>query len=299
MRSVLIAALITAGAAWPLSASADPANYYEWIAVAPLVVTGDRAGEDGKFVEVLVRDVLRGETEPGATIRVNLRRANRDRDRLLHRHATKLQEDESYVLLLRPTEERKSKAFGAYDIVRGVDGVRALPAEGADAVLQALRMFVEIQQGGNDDSWVRLREMLEETSPILLRTSLELHLKFRRGDIDSLPTVRPLLEHPQHEVREAAARLIEQILSKYGPDAISEQERLQNELASRARRDPVASVRIAAIGALDRLDGDSVQTILDEIADDDPDQTVRYTAEALSYERRIRPAKAAAGGAPD
>jgi hypothetical protein len=45
-------------------------------------------------------------------------------------------------------------------------------------------------------------------------------------------------------------------------------------------------VRVAATGALSRLPGSEVQALLEEIAREDPEQTVRYAAERLLYERR-------------
>lgn len=283
------AVLLLFGAFWGFPALGEPLDYYEWIAVAPTVVAGESLGDDGKYVSFRVQHVLRGTAEPGGTIRVFLRRVNRERDRELHPRAVRLDVGESYVLLLRELPHEKQSAPASYELVRGVGGARALPAEGADAVLSALKTFVDVQETGGEDVWRHLRSMLEETEPILIGTALQLHRKFRRGDLEMLVAVRPLLDHPQSELREQAARLIEQILERFGGSAVPEPDRLQSEIASHARRDSSPAVRIAATHALGRLAGESVLTILDGIAEDDPDQRVRYAAETLAYERRHGP----------
>ena len=47
-------------------------------------------------------------------------------------------------------------------------------------------------------------------------------------------------------------------------------------------------MRVAATEALGGFDGDIVVEILGEIAERDPDQHVRYTAEKIVYERMRR-----------
>lgn len=285
--SAFLALTLSLAVATPLAALDK--NFYEWIAVAPVVVTAESQGQDGKLSLVRVERVLRGEIPQGETLPIRVRIANRNRDRLLHPRAAKLERGHSYILLLRPSPPRRKQIESTtFDLVRGVEGIRPLPAEGATPVVEALATFVDIQRSGSEESWVRLRAMLSETQPILLDTALELHLKFRRGDFEMLADVRPLLDHPQAQIRELAAGLIGQILDRNRFEPPPDRERLQSELVARARRDPVIEVRIAATRTLDHLDGESVLTILDEIADDDPDQGVRYTAEALAYERRSR-----------
>jgi hypothetical protein len=266
----------------PLSASEE--NYFEWLAVAPVVVTGEITDAKDKSAGVRVAEVIRGELTPGAQIQVALRRANRERDRELHPRALEFAPGESWILLLEP----ESAGAERYDLVRGVSGARPLPAEGAAALVKALRAFVEIRRAGEDEAWTRMRAMLTATEALLVDTALQMHLKFRRGDLELIADLRPLLDHPEPAIRERTLRLIEQILSRHGEPPAPERERLQSEIVARARRDQRVEVRIAATEALDRLAGDSVLAVLDEIADDDPDQRVRYAAEARAYERRRR-----------
>ena len=53
-----------------------------------------------------------------------------------------------------------------------------------------------------------------------------------------------------------------------------------------ARRDVTPEVRVAATAALGKLPGPDVRTLLEEIAREDPEQSVRYAAEKRLYERR-------------
>ncbi len=286
MRVVPTLAVVLAAAS-PVPVAGAPQNLYDWIAPAPIVLTGERVGSADRQVTVRVRDVLRGEVAPGTTIRVALRQANRSRDRDLHPAGIQLRPGVSYTLLLEPGGAGKRGTEPAYELVRGVQGVRALPAEGAEALVGALATLVAIQAQSDDRrSWEEIHALLERGEPLLIETALDLHVKFRRGDAGLIDTLRPLLEHPAAAIRERAAGLLGQILGRPRDEPGAEVAALRDELAARARRDPATPVRLAAVRALDALGGEGVLTLLDRIADDDPDQDVRLLAEALALERR-------------
>ena len=63
IRAVAIAGLLLSIAVQPVLAS--PQNIYEWAAVAPIVVTGSSLGQDGRYVDVRLDRVFRGDLEPG------------------------------------------------------------------------------------------------------------------------------------------------------------------------------------------------------------------------------------------
>jgi hypothetical protein len=284
----------------PWSARAERAsNLYEWAAVAPIVAAARSLGEDGRYLELEVEEVLRGvEDLVGQRVRLNLRDANRDRNRELHRFSLKLDAGESFLFLLVPREVKKAGAPPTFDLVRGVEGVRELPAEGREAVLGAVRRFVAIQDLDDDRLvWHELAGMLEETHPILVQTALDQFLKFRRGELEQVGSLLPLLDHPSHQLRERTARLIRQILVQHRGEEIPDRQVLRNELVARARRDGNVGVRMAATEALDGFDDDVVIDILGEIAERDPDQNVRYTAEKIVYERIRR--RGSRGGAEE
>jgi len=265
-------------------------NLYEWAAVAPVIVVGTSLGDNGRYHEITVEQTLRGRQDwVGQRFRVNLRDANRDRDRDEQRYSVKLTRGESYLLLLEPREVKKVRALPTYDLARGVEGVRELPAEGRTALLGAVERFVEVQDLDDDRVvWHRLGLMLEETHPILVQTALDQFLKFRRGELEHMESLRPLLDHPSHQLRERTARLIGQIVVREPDGEIPDARLLRNELVARARRDGNVSVRMAATEALGGFEDDSVLEILEEIAERDPDQNVRYAAEKIAYERMQR-----------
>jgi hypothetical protein len=261
-------------------------NVYEWLAVAPVVVEGTNLGTYGKYAEFRIDGVLRGEGLAGDVIRVNVRRANRDRNRQVIKGALRFDEQLAYLLLLRPVPTRKANAPPTFEFVRGARGAREVPPEGRDAFLDAVRRFIGIQDRNNDVlTWRELSAMLDETNPFLIQTALDQLLKFRRGDAGLLGSLRPLLDHPSQLIREDSALLIGQILEHHGNDPLPDRAALQSELVARARRDSAVPVRIAATLGLGRFGEGAVDEILEEIARDDPDQTVRYTAERLLHER--------------
>ena len=262
-------------------------NLYDWMGVAPVIVAGENLGTYGKYAEFKVQDIYRGEAAD--RIKVNVRRANRDRDKVLHKKALHFEERESYVLLLVPAETRNPNEHSTFDLVRGVRGAREVPAEGSGPLLDAIERFAALQDQRDDRvTWRQLAEMVEETNPILVETALDQFLKFQRGEPRLLGSLQPLLDHPAPELRERTARLIGQVLKRSGEAPIPNVGPLQNELVARARRDDSIPVRVAAVQALDHLDSDSVQAILEQIARDDPDQTVRYAAERLLHDRQAR-----------
>ena len=265
-------------------------NLYEWAAVAPVIVVGTSLGDNGRYHEITVEKTLRGQDDwVGQRFRVNLRDANRDRDRGRHRYSLKLTQGESYLMLLEPRAVKKSRSLPTFDLARGVEGVRELPAEGREALLGAVEQFIRVQDLDDDRLvWHRLGLMLEETHPILVQTALDQFLKFRRGEVQHLESLRPLLDHPSHQLRERTARLIGQIVAHEPDDEIPDARVLRNELVARALRDGNLSVRLAATEALAGFEDDSVVKILEEIAERDPDQNVRYTAEKMVYERMQR-----------
>jgi hypothetical protein len=263
----------------------SPHDYYEWTAVAPVVVAANLVQDEGKHTRFRFEHVFRGSATPGSTAYVRVRQANRDRDREEVPRAVHLEAGRSYLLLLEPAAAHDG--LPSFTLARGLGGVRELPAEGAPAVIEALDVLVEIQDHKDEAfTWTRFSEMLEGTNPVLLDTALQQFLKFRRGEVGQLPEVRVLLEHPAPATREKAAQLIGQVLAAEDPIPPEERTALRDELSARARRDADVRVRVAATTALDRLQTDGVDDILAEIADSDPDQGVRFAAERLIYERR-------------
>jgi hypothetical protein len=286
--------LIAIALAWALAAPSiaqEARSFFDWFGPATTVVAATSLGQDGRFTEVRVLETLRGEPLPGQVLRVDVRHANRNRDRMLDPKALRLDTDVDYLLILEPVKSVDENKPPSYRLVRGVDGARELVREGREAQLSALKRLIEIQDARSDElKWHRLSAMLEETNPLLIQTALQQFLKFRRGDDGLVLSVVPLLDHPRPDVRADAARLLGQIVHREGGAMeVENAELVRSELVSRATRDESPGVRVAAVEALAEFPADSIDEVLEQIARADPEQQVRYAAELIRREHRLGP----------
>jgi hypothetical protein len=128
--------------------------------------------------------------------------------------------------------------------------------------------------------------MLDQNNPLMLLTALQQFTKFRRGMPEHLFSLRPLFDHPDPSIREGAATVSGQIVERHTEQSMPEEEALMAELIGVARRDEIVEPRVAATEALAAFGVGRVSTVLEEIADSDPDQHVRYAAERLLFEYR-------------
>ena len=132
--TILAAAIVCIGCT---VAAAEATNLYDWLGIAPVVVTAKNLGTYGKYAEFHVEACLRGDGQAGERIRVAIRRANRDRDRRLDKEALRFAAGRAYVLLLAPAARRGGGRLRTYELVRGVQGAREIPLEGEAAFLAA------------------------------------------------------------------------------------------------------------------------------------------------------------------
>lgn len=263
----------------------DERNLFEWSSLAPVVVAGTSIEINRKYVEVRVIESLRGDLAPGDVLRIAVKQANRTRDRMVDPKKLRLQVDSDYLLLLEPNDRSGEPS---YSLVRGVDGARELPLEGREAMLFALRTFIDIQSADSHNVWWdRFGQLVEDTNPLLVQTALEQFLRYRRGEPELVVSLVPLLDHPKVAIREDAATLIGQIVERNPePNAIPDDAAVRAELVSRATRDDAVVVRVAATEALASWPPELVDEVLEEISRSDPDQQVRYAAELVRREHR-------------
>lgn len=289
MRSneVVLATLLLLSSTGSARSGVDPLNLYEWTGPAPIVVAARSLGHDGKHVEVAIERVFRGALDASATVRVDVRRANRERTEHADLAPLRLDVGESFLLLLEPGGKASAGRPRLFELVRGVRGARPLPAEGAAAVLEVVELLVEVQDlRDHGRTWDRLTELLDDRRPVVVEIALQQFVKFREGGPDHLEAVRPLLAHSDAEIRRLSSELIGQIVERQASRGMAGESPLREDLAARARRDPDPAVRIAAATALGSFGGSAVDEILAEMAAEDPDQDVRYVAETLIYDRR-------------
>jgi len=288
VKFLLFAAAIFMSLAAPTFAvDEEELNLYEWTQRAPIVIRATSLGEDGKYVDVLVTEVFRGDVQPEDVLMVDVRQANRERDKILERRAKRLDSTVDFLLLLQEAYIREKDGRKIYTLVRGVYGARALPAESEEVWLRAVERFVEIHEMPSEaQAWRALTMMLEENDPLMLETALQEFTKFRRGDAELLLTVLPILDHPSPLLRQKATVLMGQILDRERGQEFPEQDDVRTGLIARARRDESAPVRVAATEALAVFPGNEIDAVLEQISDDDPDQEVRYAAQMVLLERR-------------
>jgi len=268
-----------------LTASAAQ-NLYEWMGVAPNVILGTVVVDDQRYVEVEVTQAFGGEIQKGRLVQVDQRSANRDRDRA--QAAVRMEKGSSYLILLEPMPPGRKDPLPRYRITRGVLGVRQVPAEGGAVLVEAARRLAQLHALPDDSRrWLAFDRMLEETNPVVVKTALDMFLKFHRGMPAHIPLLRPLLDHPEAEVRSAVALLIAQIVDTHGTPQIPAETGLAAEVIGRARTDTSAEVRVAAARCLASLGGPSAEAVLEEIARKDPEQEVRYAAERILHEKSL------------
>ena len=94
-----------------------------------------------------------------------------------------------------------------YPMARSVVSSRELPVEAQRGVLDAVIVFIEIQDQKNDRvTWDRMGSMLDAANPLMLVTALEQLFKFRRGIPKHLFSLRPLFDHPVDAIRKEPPR---------------------------------------------------------------------------------------------
>jgi len=258
---------------------------FEWMAVAPIVVAATVIADDGKFVVAVATTPVKGGVAPGTTVEVDLRQTNRDREAGVP--ALDLAKGKSYLLLLSPSTRGKAEPHPVFALERGVRGAKELPVEGSAATIDAAVRLAAIQERKSDELlWSTLPDFLQDENPVLVDAVLDLYVKFRRESTEMVGILEPLLEHPRPDFRRRAALLLGRVLTRAASDALPERAELVAALTGRARRDDDAGVRREATAALAALSDAGVDEALRAIAQDDPDQDVRFEAEKSVFVRR-------------
>lgn len=267
--------------------AADDRNLWEWMNVAPIVTLLEVREDDGGESFAEVERVFHGALEPRTTIALDVRGANRERPGGVP--ALSLREGGVYLALLEPARKRRApEKKPLYRIVRGVNGVREIPGEGSLAWIEAAERIASIRGLENDLLvWEALGTLLADPNPILMRTGLDAHETFDRGDPALFPFLVPLLSHPAPDVRAEAAAVSGICLRRDPASAAEDSGReVVLRLIALARRDPDPAVRIAATRSLAEVRDPAVGRVLEEVASEDPEQNVRFEAERLLVGRQ-------------
>lgn len=286
-----IAVALALGMGASEAASVEPADLWQWQNPASIVavVEIDADGPRGTMLARAVR-VFLGELDPRDRIALDVREANRERPAGVE--ALDVRDGRRYLALLEPADRQPRRLdFPLYRIVRGVEGIRSLPGEGSEAWIDALSRITAIRGLGRDELvWEGLGALLLDRNPLLVRTALEAHVSFERGGPEILPAVRELLRNARPDVRSLASSLAG-ICLRRADEARGEEAVRETTLAlvAIARTDEVPEVRASAVRALGSRFDASTRRVLEEVADKDPEQEVRYEARRVLYERAHGP----------
>lgn len=288
----LLAMVVCASLAASSGARAQEQNLWEWMNVAPIVALLSIRDDGGRDTLAEVERVFRGELRAGDTVAIDLRAANRERPG--GREALELLPGSSYLALLEPVRKKRDpERAPQFRIVRGVDGMRAMPPEGAPAWIAAAERVAAIRSLGSDVLvWEALGQLLSDPNPVLMRTALDAHVAFARGGGELFPSLLPLLDHPSPGVRAGASALSGICI---GRDREAVREGTGREIVLRlialARRDGDVAVRATATRSLAEVNDESTRIVLGEIAAQDPEQSVRFEAQRILFAEAPAPRK--------
>ena len=176
-----------------------------------------------------------------------------------------------------------------FAVLHAADGVVAIPSEGSDALIGALRRFVKIlDQKDLESQEKELRSLLIEKNPHLIDAGLAECARLRLAVTDDIPALLALLSQRRPEQRAGAVALLAQIISdeKAAERDLPDRPMLQQRIAGLARLDADASVRLNAVHALAALGDSSSRAVLDQVGKEDSSQDVRYAAQVAAFRLR-------------
>jgi len=277
----LLAALLAQGA---MEADVRDLTLYQKVGRAPLVVWGEVTDGVHRFAAIKTVEVLKCSIpeKPGDHFRIAFRL-----DSFLRRpweDKISFATNERVLLFLRKfTKEDGEQPEGdLYTLMWGAQGREALPAEGAEATVDAARAFVSIQAERDYDRQAEmLRDAIGSRNPILVSGAFGELLAARLGELSMLPQLVEFLDNPRDDLRVLALQTMRQIIADAGTAGreIPNRVQLTDQLRGRTALDPSAPFRVQAVKTLAVLGGDGVRAFLQQLARDDPSQDVRYEAE--------------------
>lgn len=279
------------------SVNAEEPTLYERLALGPLVVLG-RCQLAGRRASIDVRELFKGSySEPRLLVSYRADNYNRAPGSAKIEFVPGVES----VLILTPEtdEDGRTKASNRFTLGGGARGKIELPAEGAAALIEAVRRIAVIQTLEDQSAvWDAQRALLEETNPLLVRAGFEEVLKFRLGEESLVPVLLGHLSGPRPEFRSLALKVIGQMFAAWRRRELvpPSGDLLVREALSHANTDDTTEVRAEAVRTLRETRRSDLQEAYSGLASRDPSQTVRYEAEIALLE--LRAARGAAGPSP-
>lgn len=287
----LPALLLTSGVALlpgsvPARADLIQLTLYEKPAESDRVVRGRVRRGDLRLAEVEVEEVLKGLYDR-PTLLVVFRLDNFTRK--AWEEKVVFHNGEPVLLFLNPFEKESGERPhpDRFTLVRGVQGKVDLPAEGAEAILEAVRRFILVQaQADIEQTAQDLRAFLSDPNPLVVEAGLQQVYRLRLGEPGTVRALLPLLGHPVPDFRRGALRVLEQIFEDrpHWGEPLGQEDHAVALVLARAREDEDVEVRAEAVRTLEARGRRDVLAALEQIARDDPTQRVRFQAELAAYE---------------
>ena len=278
------AALASPRPAW---AELKPLTLYQRCGRSPWVILGDVTDGDDRFAKVKVVEVFKGEYA-GESLRVAHRLENFLRKNWEGKIA--FGADDRVVLFLKrydPEEtgvEKVPNKLAAEDMFAstfGAMGVFALPAEGEDAYVEAIREFsvaTAIEDAVEQEEAVL--SFLRSRNPHILQAGLE-QVRDRRLAFDPhVPVLMDLVENPRAPIRLNALQILGQVAEDLNAAnrKLPDQADLVDRLKGKVLSDESDIYRSEALKVVVLLGGPEEAEFLRRISKEDPSQMVRYEA---------------------
>lgn len=258
------------------------------LALGPVVVVA-RVDRVGTRMDLSVEQILRGRNIP-RQLTVAFRAANVGRSQGAPPFVA-VEGERAVFVLDAPKDERGDDRSGTLRPAGGFQGRIPIPAEGADALLDAIRELVMLQDDAG--AWAsddRLAEWLAGSNPWLIDAALDFVARLGLADRDTVPGLLERARDLDPDRRASVAEALGTALARgrvaprtrAGTDAEDDDiARAARETVVRlARTDPDPRVRRVAVRQLGKIATGSEREILAAIARDDASHDVRYEAAA-------------------
>jgi hypothetical protein len=292
--TLLIGALLLYVATGPPSRATEPVrlNLHQRIARSELVVHVKIREGALKYALVDVIETFKG-TLPAEELRIAFRDFNLSRGWEVEPIVFPDGQEEILFLLPYRYAGKKEKNRDLFELLRGGEGRITVPAEGALALIDAVRLLSGL---AGEDPATQVKEFegqIDSRNTYLAETALDELLRLQAASPEIYGDLIPLLTSPSPGIRSRGLRLMEQIFSSIRHDPMGESpDQAEFALAAvieRARNDEKTEVRVLAVRTMAAWpDLGKIEAELRAIADQDRSQDVRYEAERVLYRGALR-----------